>query len=425
MDHSAITKEKAPWIVEEILLAVDHRSKGKSRSIGCVRVAYTIALEERLVLWGQVTETDVNLLYSVRQALNRVEIIPYSELSQVYALPVLLSVLRRYFMELPESLLLQSDYDAYKTLYLSKLEESEVENRLHSVRDLVMTLPEAHFFTLNLLVSHLHKYVSCPCCYDILICRLFVIHDDDSPPLTPSSESYPHSHQMHLNALISLWGPVLLRSKQSYLTSYDRHPERVLKDLIFHYDFIFLEGKLRPASEDCISDAERKEAEATVTATVSENQRPNTMDTKQKAAEEEKRKKQELESTLKEISLDDIPVVNTDSAVPINGVDFEIGDDEESNASWSPRKSAKQAPSLHYDNSPMQSPVRSKSSSPARIFVPSKASLMDGGSGGGSGGGVIGGGNDSSDATILQNVPLSPAVQPQPASESSQEAPLF
>lgn len=46
------------------------------------------------------------------------------------------------------------------------------------------------------------------------------------------------------------WGPVLLRPINSFLTAYDRHQERLLKDLILHCNSIFLQGALKPASEE-------------------------------------------------------------------------------------------------------------------------------------------------------------------------------
>lgn len=104
--YSQFHRDKTPWIVEEILLAVGALVRDKP-------------LPEKLSILCSAIHTELVEQFRVRKALNRAELVPHTDLAQVYSVAALLAVLRRYFMELPESLLTSADYDAYKTLYLS------------------------------------------------------------------------------------------------------------------------------------------------------------------------------------------------------------------------------------------------------------------------------------------------------------------
>ncbi|KAI8375989.1 uncharacterized protein BYT42DRAFT_572998 [Radiomyces spectabilis] len=120
------------------------------------------------------------------------------------------SLLRLYLMELPDCLLTFELYETVKVLYANQ--EQDEKNRLASISKLLTTLPTANYYTLEALMAHFHK-------------------------LTSTSEDTQLVHQ-----LAATFGYILIRSQiESTINVHDRHPQRLVRELIVHFPTIFTE----------------------------------------------------------------------------------------------------------------------------------------------------------------------------------------
>jgi hypothetical protein len=110
-------------------------------------------------------------------------------------------VIKQYFRELPDSLIPQEMYTTLKLLYLSKSEDFDARTRAASVGALLATLPTSHYQTLSLLVYSMGR----------------IANGDEVASL----------------AIAGVWGPVLVvASKGDTGVLFDRHPVRVVRDLV-------------------------------------------------------------------------------------------------------------------------------------------------------------------------------------------------
>lgn len=77
-------------------------------------------VEERLSILIQSTETDLNAIFGARNSFDRFDRISSEQMLKDFSVITLIAVLRRYFIELPVSLIHSDDYEALKALYLSR-----------------------------------------------------------------------------------------------------------------------------------------------------------------------------------------------------------------------------------------------------------------------------------------------------------------
>ncbi|KAL9550026.1 hypothetical protein MBANPS3_004919 [Mucor bainieri] len=133
-----------------------------------------------------------------------------SQLKQVlekFNLNELANIIRVYLLELPECLLTFDLYDPVKILYATP---QDTESRLMSVSKLLATLPSPNYHTLKALSHHLFKLLK-------------QTNDEDL-----------------LNQLISMFASILMRPRTtSSVNMHDRHPKRLVRDLLTCYDTIF------------------------------------------------------------------------------------------------------------------------------------------------------------------------------------------
>ncbi|GBB97155.1 hypothetical protein RclHR1_02930004 [Rhizophagus clarus] len=159
-----------------------------------------------------VWTTDVPLasIHALRDNINDGEKVTLKKLRE-YDLTIVAGVLKLYFLELPECLLTFELYEPVKLLYSINPEDHDVETRLSSVSNLLTTIPEGNYRTLNAFVSHLHQLA------------LSVDPNDK-----------------FITIITQIYGFILLRpaNKTSFYFD-DKHPTRLLKDLIVNYDSIF------------------------------------------------------------------------------------------------------------------------------------------------------------------------------------------
>ncbi|KAI7867405.1 Rho GTPase activation protein [Spinellus fusiger] len=129
---------------------------------------------------------------------------------QRYDILLLASLIRLFLMELPECLLTFELYEPFKLLYTNSQDD---ESRLVSISKLLATLPATNFYTIKTLVNHFHK--------------LF----EDSGDV--------HSSEL-LENIASIFGHIIIRSQiESNLKIHDKHPQRLMRDLIKHYHSVF------------------------------------------------------------------------------------------------------------------------------------------------------------------------------------------
>ncbi|EXX69888.1 Rgd2p [Rhizophagus irregularis DAOM 197198w] len=158
-----------------------------------------------------VWTTDVPLasIHALRDNINDGKLI--NVLIEEYDLTIVAGVLKLYLLELPECLLTFELYEPVKLLYSINPDDQDVETRLSSVSNLITTIPEGNYRTLNAFISHLHQLALS----------------------VDSSDNF-------ITTISQIYGFILLRpaNKVSFYFD-DKHPIRLLKDLIISYGSIF------------------------------------------------------------------------------------------------------------------------------------------------------------------------------------------
>ncbi|KAK4509287.1 Myosin type-2 heavy chain 1 [Mucor velutinosus] len=129
------------------------------------------------------------------------------QILETFNLNELANIIRVYLLELPECLLTFDLYDPVKILYATP---QGTESRLMSVSKLLATLPSPNYHTLKALSHHLFKLLK-------------QTNDEDL-----------------LNQLTSMFAYILIRPRTtSSINMHDRHPKRLVRDLLTCYDTIF------------------------------------------------------------------------------------------------------------------------------------------------------------------------------------------
>ncbi|KAI9229131.1 MAG: hypothetical protein DHS80DRAFT_14392, partial [Piptocephalis tieghemiana] len=147
-----------------------------------------------------VAPLNLAVVHPLRHDVNQGEKITLKQLRR-YDLSTVVGALRLYLMELPECLCTFDLYYPIKTLYMSK---GDQEARIRSLKDLLATIPPINYTTINVLLQHLHG-----------ICEGLDYED------------------AYMSELAYTLGPLFLRTKAyTKLTLHDRHPQRMLRDLI-------------------------------------------------------------------------------------------------------------------------------------------------------------------------------------------------
>ncbi|KAG1438342.1 hypothetical protein G6F56_012681 [Rhizopus delemar] len=167
---------------------------------------------------------------------------------QGYDIPLVVSLVKLYLMELPDCLLTFELYEPCKSIY-SHPEHQDKDSQLKLISKLLSTLPTANYQVCRTLFSHLHKLN------------------------TPSSPSLSH---------------ILLRPQtESKVSTFERHPHRLVQDLICHFPDIFtketdhsnrddarrsrhLTGHLIPSSSTLFEDPDESDSTPCLSKDVSE-----------------------------------------------------------------------------------------------------------------------------------------------------------
>lgn len=160
-------------------------------------------------------------------------------------------MIKIYLFELPDSVVSNEIYEPLKILYLSSTfvnytvflnlviiesEQFDTSKRINSLKSLLSTLSSAHYHTLVTLFTHWHNIIE---------------------KLDPTDA--------RINTFLNLLGPMILRPKiESDVTIHDKHPARLVKDLVFNCKHLLTESSLVVVTsnpEPASSDSEEEEEE--------------------------------------------------------------------------------------------------------------------------------------------------------------------
>ncbi|CAJ0837001.1 8219_t:CDS:10 [Entrophospora sp. SA101] len=193
----------------------------------CLRSASWSDNDKKL-LW--ITSVPLASIHSLREELNDGGKITLKKLRE-YDLAIVAGILKLYFMELPECLLTFELYEPVKMLYSISPEDQDEQTKLSSVANLLNTsLPEGNYHTLEAFVSHLHRFIVS----------------------TQADDSYT-------TILAQIYGFILLRPpNESTVFLHDKHNQRLVKDLILHYETIFKNPNNNTSSSSLVDEVMKR-----------------------------------------------------------------------------------------------------------------------------------------------------------------------
>ncbi|KAL7319023.1 Rho-GTPase-activating protein 8 [Mucor circinelloides] len=163
--------------------------------------------EEKNVVW--TASLPLDRVHAARAEINTSKPATHESL-QKYDLLLIASLLRLYLLELPECLFTFELYEPFKLLYSNQNQDKD--SRLMSISKLLATLPTANYHTVMALLGHFHKLVK---------------QTTTDTQLTSSSLAKSFSY-------------ILMRPQvESRISIHEKHPQRLLYDLIENFDVIF------------------------------------------------------------------------------------------------------------------------------------------------------------------------------------------
>lgn len=184
---------------------------------------------EKNVVW--TASLPLDRVHAARAEINTSKPATHESL-QKYDLLLIASLLRLYLLELPECLFTFELYEPFKLLYSNRkfcslslvcvthatkisfpnAENQDKDSRLMSISKLLATLPTANYHTAMALLGHFHKLVK---------------QTTTDTQLTSSSLAKSFSY-------------ILMRPQvESRISIHEKHPQRLLYDLIENFDAIF------------------------------------------------------------------------------------------------------------------------------------------------------------------------------------------
>ncbi|KAF9181224.1 hypothetical protein BGZ51_005584 [Haplosporangium sp. Z 767] len=189
--HCNFTRKKVPQIVMKCLTRI------KKSSIGLTN-------EQKLACWtAEVPLADIHIL---RNKINHGGKIT-QKLLRLFDVATVVNVLRLYFLELPGSLVNGEEYETVKIIYSNASDDADDaknDARISSIRNLLALLSSARFYTLYEVNKHVNLLIK----------------------ETGADESFT-------NFIAHRWGPVFLRPlEETAVTMHDKHPQRMMRDMI-------------------------------------------------------------------------------------------------------------------------------------------------------------------------------------------------
>jgi len=171
--------------------------------------------EARRAIW--LVDVPLAATHHLRNQVNNgMPIAP--EMLEKYEIPIVASALKLYLLELPDSLVSFQVYEIMKTVYSSAESSGSAETRVSVLQNTLGQLRLANIATLDAIMTHFTRLIE----------------------LTSADEAF-------VTTLSQSLSPCILRPRaESALTMNDRHPTRLVRDLLDHKEAIF--GELKRAS---------------------------------------------------------------------------------------------------------------------------------------------------------------------------------
>lgn len=193
--------------------------------------------EERMGTW--LNTVPLSRVHELRIVFNDPKFQITGEVLCRYKPSELVSLLRLYLLELPDSLVPNEKYYLIKSLYEQYGSSDTNKEKIIGIENLLADLPRPNIATLNYICAHLGNFISI-----ISVGKSTETEKDkvNSEPLTNA--------QLFKLKISQLYGDAILRNKAQYsvLVGEDQHSSRLLDDLITHKDEIFKELRNRNKS---------------------------------------------------------------------------------------------------------------------------------------------------------------------------------
>ncbi|KAI7872677.1 Rho GTPase activation protein, partial [Spinellus fusiger] len=197
------TPDKVPLFVRQVL---DTIAQGVKET----------PLEDKISLWS--TPVALSTVHTARAEMNMDSRRLEPALVDSYSPGLLVAVLRLFLLELPEPLMTYDLYESVCALYTNDNQDESL--RLLPLSHLIATLPASHFYTLDLLLSHIDSHLQ-----------------------TCQGRSLEETSQC--------LGPIFLRARtESLATLTSQVPFQLTRDLLQHYKHIFSENTRHSFAEN-------------------------------------------------------------------------------------------------------------------------------------------------------------------------------
>jgi len=204
--------------------------------------------EARRSIW--VVDVPLAATHHLRNQINTGKQIP-PQLLEKYEIPIVASVLKLYFLELPDSLVSSHVYEIVKTIYTTTAQSTSESARIQVIQSTLGQLRLANIATLDAIITHFTRLIE----------------------LTNADEAFVAS-------LSSVMAPCILRPKQeSGLSMTEKYNVRLVRDLFAHKDAIFGELKRQSSLTHTNSGATRE----TRAVSTDESRRKEHMEERQRA----------------------------------------------------------------------------------------------------------------------------------------------
>lgn len=204
--------------------------------------------EARRSIW--VVDVPLAATHHLRNQINTGKPVP-PQLLEKYEIPIVASVLKLYFLELPDSLVSSHVYEIVKTIYTTTAQSASESARIQVIQSTLGQLRLANIATLDALITHFTRVIE----------------------LTEADEAY-------VTNLANVLAPCILRPKQeSGLSMTEKYNVRLVRDLLAHKDAIFGELKRQSSLTHTNSGATR----STRAVSTDESRRREHMEERQRA----------------------------------------------------------------------------------------------------------------------------------------------
>ncbi|KAI9487740.1 MAG: hypothetical protein EXX96DRAFT_514380 [Benjaminiella poitrasii] len=203
--------------------------------------------EEKSVVW--TTSLPLDRVYAAQEEIDACSHLLTVDRLKKFDLLLLASLVRLYLLELPECLFTFELYEPCKLLYSNHQDQT---SRLMSISKLIATLPTSNYHTVMLLLGHFHKLVK-------------EINTDT---------------QQFTISITKAFSYILLRPQtESKVSLHERHPQRLLQDLIENFDLIFTQESYRAQEKNSSRPSiiiPEKQSESANSSSTHDEQKTNT-----------------------------------------------------------------------------------------------------------------------------------------------------